>query len=235
MIGSKLTALLADRLGTENLLWICILFMVGCFGILRVVWKQRKVVDSGHRPQSRDRGSKRIVPLLKKSRHLRLLTGIIALTVMVSTIVDFQFNKIVRDSFENKNELTSFFGNFFFYLSLISLILQLLFSSRILKRLGVGAAVLFLPVGLLFGSAAIFIQPILWAAIAVKLSDGAFRYSINKSGMELLYLPIPAQIKEKVKAFLDVVGDRFARGIGGGLLYLVYNVLHWPISRISLS
>lgn len=232
--GSKMTAVLADLIGTENLLWICIVCMIGCFGLLMAVWRLRKVVDKPARRKRVESKAAGMWPIVRKSRHLQLLTAIISVTVIVSTFVDFQFNMVVKDAFETKDQLTAFFGDFFFYLSIVSLGLQLLFSSRILRRFGVGAAIMFLPLGLLLGSAAIFLQPVLWAAVAVKLSDGSFRYSINKSGMELLYMPVPAQIKSRVKAFLDVVGDRFARGLGGGLLYLFYNTLNWSVSQIAL-
>ncbi len=234
MTGSALTNLLAELTGTENLLWICVLFMLICFGLLLIVWRMRRGDETKEdKLRSRKGDLKGILPVIRKSRHLILLTIMIGLTVMVSTFVDFQFNKVVNNSFDDKDKLTAFFGAFFFSLSFLSLLLQLLFSSRILRRFGVGAAILFLPVGLLLGSAAIFIYPVLASAILVKLSDGSFRYSINKTGLELLYLPVPVAIKNRIKAFMDVVGDRFARGIGGALLYLVSTVLAWPIQWIS--
>ncbi len=234
--GSKLTNLFADVVGTENLLWICAALMTGCFLLLLVIWPMRKVRGKTDRKRRRKHtpDTAGMLPIIMKSRHLKLLTAIIAVTVMVSTFVDWQFNMVVSEAFEDKDRLTAFFGDFFFYLSLASLALQLLFSSRILKRFGVGAAILFLPVSLLLGSAAIFLWPVLASAIAVKMSDGSFRYSINKSGLELLYLPVPVQIKERVKAYMDVVGDRFARGIGGGLLYLTVNLMNWGVQAISL-
>ncbi len=232
--GSLLTNLFAELVGTENLLWLCMAFLLICFGILLAVWNMRRGDDpekSKQKKKSRDISG--MLPVILHSRHLKLLALMIALTVMVSTFVDFQFNKIVKDFFEDKDRLTAFFGAFFFWLSLISLVLQLLLSSRVLRRFGVGAAILFLPVGLLLGSTAIFLFPVLASAILVKISDGSFRYSINKTGLELLYLPIPTNIKNRVKAFMDVVGDRFARGIGGGLLYIVNDMLHWPVQWIS--
>lgn len=232
--GSQLTSLLAEPLGTENMLWVCAGLMALCFGILAVIWPRRAGAEQkkgGRRPKE---GASSIWPTVWQSRHLRLITAIISVTVMVSTIVDFQFNKVVANAFDDKDALTAFFGDFFFYLSLASLGLQLVFSSRIIRRFGIGAAILFLPVGLLLGSAAILVWPVLWSAVVVKISDGSFRYSINKSGFELLYLPLPAQIKGRVKSAMDVVGDRFARGISGGLLYLVNNVLALPVHLLSL-
>jgi AAA family ATP:ADP antiporter len=235
--GSLLTNLFARLLGTENLLWICIVFMLICFGLLLVIWPMRSGGEESTEKKKKKktkRDLRGMWPVIFKSRHLSLLTGIIAVTVMVSTFVDFQFNTVVEAAFENKDDLTAFFGLFFTGLSVLSLVLQLVFSSRILRRFGIGAALLFLPVGLLLGSSLIFLFPVLASGVVVKLSDGSFRYSINKTGLELLYMPVPSNIKSRVKALMDVVGDRFARGIGGALLYLVNNILTWSVSMISL-
>jgi ATP/ADP translocase/HEAT repeat protein len=234
IMGSFLTSQLAQLVGTENLLWLCVGFMLACFGLLLMAWRRRQGDDpSKAKRKKKSQDVSGMLPIILKSRHLKLLALMIALTVIVSTFVDFQFNKVVADSFDSKDELTAFFGWFFMALSIISLVLQLLFSSRILRRFGVGAAILFLPIGLLLGSAAIFLWPVLMSAVVIKISDGAFRYSINKTGVELLYLPVSVSIKERVKAFMDVVGDRLARGLGGALLYLVNDMLSWPVQWIS--
>ncbi|MBD3258468.1 hypothetical protein GF377_08540, partial [candidate division GN15 bacterium] len=233
--GSFLTSVFAEMVGTVNLLFLCMAFMLICFGILLTVWRMRRGDDPAQAKQKRkSRDISGMLSVITRSRHLALLAAMIGLTVMVSTFVDFQFNKVVKDAFDDKDKLTAFFGAFFMWLSIASLVLQLLFSSRLIRRFGVGMAILVLPIGLLLGSTAIFVAPVLMSAVIVKLSDGSFRYSINKTGLELLYLPVPTNIKSRVKAFMDVVGDRFARGIGGALLYLVNNVLAWPVQWISL-
>jgi len=234
ILGSALTSQLAELVGTANLLWFCVGFMLACFGILSAVWRMRQGDDPGkakRRKKSQDVSG--MLPIIARSRHLKLIAIMIALTVIVSTFVDFQFNKVVKEAFDDRDKLTAFFGTFFLALSLVSLVLQLLLSSRILRRFGIGAAILFLPVGLLLGSTAILLYPVLWSAIAVKISDGSFRYSINKTGLELLYLPVSAAIKGRIKAFMDVVGDRLARGLGGAALYLVNDILAWPVQWIS--
>ena len=173
--------------------------------------------------------------LIFGDKYLKLLSGCIALTVMVSTFVDFQFNWVVSEQFPEKDARTAFFGDFFFYLGLLSLALQLLLASRILRKFGVGAAILILPVGLFVGAAAVFAWPrLIWSAVLVKISDGSFRYSINKAGFELLYLPVSSAIKSRVKGLMDVVGDRIARGIAGALLLIATAVLSWSIGEISI-
>ena len=74
----------------------------------------------------------------------------------------------------------------------------------------------------------------LWAAILIKVSEGAFKQSIHKAGLELLVLPIPSDIKPQAKTFIDVFVDSIATGTGGLLLIICTAVLGFSTANISL-
>ena len=56
------------------------------------------------------------------------------------------------------------------------------------------------------------------SATITRLVEAATRYSVNKTAMELLYLPLPAELRNRTKTFVDVFGDRLGRGLVGVLL-----------------
>jgi HEAT repeat protein len=56
------------------------------------------------------------------------------------------------------------------------------------------------------------------AAVLLRGADGAIKYSLDKTGRELLFLPVPLEVKKKTKVFIDVLVDRWFRGVAGGLL-----------------
>lgn len=64
-------------------------------------------------------------------------------------------------------------------------------TYRVLRVLGVGGSILFLPIGLLVASVGMFVAPVLWVGVLMRGIGGSFRYSIDKTGRELLFLPIP--------------------------------------------
>ena len=47
---------------------------------------------------------------VRQSRSLRFIVGMIVLMVIVNAIVDFQFKSISVETYQDKAELTSFFG-----------------------------------------------------------------------------------------------------------------------------
>ena len=235
--GGELTAVLVDtfNVSTENLLFFCMGFLVICIFMVSMVWRSRPDVEVA-RPSRRKTEKKEsyaeIFKTIKKSRHLILIVGIIAMTMATSTFVDYQFKTISVQSFTTKEGLTVFFGTLYGRLSLISFLFQLLISYRFLRLFGVGGAILLLPFALAAGSTLLLIMPGLLAAVLLKGGD-VFKYSIDKTGRELLFLPVPLDVKKRTKVFIDIFVDRWFRGFAGGLLFLLVYVLGWSVRMLS--
>ena len=69
----------------------------------------------------------------------------IVLMVIVTAIVDFQFKSISVETYQHRVDLTSFLGKFYGRIGLIALLIQIFLSSRLIRVLGVGGAILFYP------------------------------------------------------------------------------------------
>ena len=55
----------------------------------------------------------------------------------------------------------------------------------------------------------------------MRLTEASTRYTLNRTGMELLYMPLPQELRNRIKAFIDICVDRLSRGLGGVLLLLL--------------
>ena len=55
-----------------------------------------------------------------------------------------------------------------------------------------------------------------------RVLDGSLRYSLDKTTREVLFLPLPADLKRRAKPFVDVTMDRLGKAMGA-LLLLVLN------------
>ena len=236
--GGGFTSFGAHKFGTPNLLLWCMGFMGLTTLILELVTRQ---VPSAQVPSPVDEeqptGSsetRRLLRLIWDSKHLTMLTAILGITVIVESFVDFELKFVSKQLFGTQDQLTAFFGSLFAYLGTLSMLFQILLTGRVLKRFGVGASILFMPVSLFTGSLVLALFPTLWAVGFLKISDGSFRYSIHRSGIELLYLPVPIAIKNQVKGYIDMFIDRLGRGLGGLLLIFFSQVLPLSISHLSL-
>src|SRR5262245_22918894 len=236
--GGAFTSFGAHRFGTPHLLLWCAAFMGLTILILEVVSREAPTVETpvplDEEQTAESSETRRLLRLIWASRHLTMLTAILGITVIVESFVDFELKFLSKQLFSTQDQLTSFFGTLFAYLGTLSMLFQIFLTGRVLKRFGVGASILFMPVSLFTGSLVLALFPTLWAVGFLKISDGSFRYSIHRSGIELLYLPVPISIKNQVKGFIDMFIDRFGRGLGGLLLIFFSQVLPLSISHLSL-
>lgn len=152
--------------------------------------------------------------LLGSSRYLQAIAIVIWVNSFVTTFAGWQFSAIAQQFVGGKNELAAFFGAFNLWAAVASLGVQLLLTSRLLRNFGIGPALFILPVSLCLGELGILLFYSLAAGVMLKGGDQVLRYSIDKSTVELLYLPVSPNIKLQVKSFIDTViwrlGDGFA-------------------------
>ena len=230
---------IVNIVNTENLLFGVAALLLVCVPIIRQVThpKPGGLTQDTNGAKSTQRATRDIggaFTLIRENKHLTLLTAIIGVTIVATTLVDFQFKIIVERVYKEKDALTGFFGSYYAYINIVTILLQLLVTGQVLKRFGVGVAILIMPIGLFIGSFAILFYPVLWAAVFVKTCDDSFSFSVNKSGIEVLYIPVPAAVKDKTKAFIDIVVERASRGIGGALLLLLTAVLSLNVNQLSI-
>jgi len=245
IVGSLLASFLAKKVGTENLLLICPFMLLICLAIVNLVPLTRPreeglEVDASAGEKKPKIGYIKSFQILRKNRHLLLLSGIMIMDIVVTTLVDFQFNSQIADTFRKdlnlKDEKTAFLGAFFTLLLILSYFLHILATNRILRNFGMRAALLITPLFLLIGSASIFFVPfyfLIYWAVSIKGTDISLSTSLSQSVRELLYIPIPPEIKYKAKVFIDMFINKLAKGLAAILILLFFTFLHFSIKEMS--
>lgn len=219
IVGGYITTILAPLIGNENLVFIAVLFLVLCFPLLGNIWKIKVGQLNQFKQKKRIAHSKENpFKLIRGSKHLTYLAIIIAMGVITAKLVDYQFSYIAARRISDPDELTSFFGFWLSTFNVISLVLQLFLTRKIVGIWGVGFSLLVLPVLIFLGGALFFVFPELWVVILLRATDASLKQSVNKSAVELVALPLPFQLKKNTKSFIDVVVDSVATGIAGCLL-----------------
>ena len=129
--------------------------------------------------------------------------------------------------------LTGFFGTFFAAISVVAFVLQLVVVGRLLSRFGVAAGLVILPVALFGSSLSFFLFPQLLTAALIKSSDDGLSNSVNKSSVEVLYLPISLAVKNRLKAWLDLFMERVSRGLAGVTILVATTFFSLSVSQMS--
>ena len=224
--GGEMTGLLVDGLGlgSENLLWCAAGVLLAATGL--AVWIRRVYRDqqsgsaaaavgetSADEPEATG-----ALSIIRDSRHIQLIVGILTLMVVVTTLVDYQFKTVAARAYPTEEALTTFMGHFYGRVSIIALLVQFVLAPRLMRVVGIGGALSVLPGMLAVGTAGMLAMPGLVAGVFLRGAGQSLKHSLDKTGRELLFVPVPLEKKKRVKVFVDLFVDQGAQGLGGLLL-----------------
>ena len=108
---------------------------------------------------------------------------------------------------------TAFYGDFFFWVNSIALLLQAFVASRLLKYGGFGAILLVLPVIALASYTMMALLPILAVVKMMKITENATDYSLNNTSRHVLWLPVSSSLKFRAKPAIDSLYQRMGDGL----------------------
>jgi AAA family ATP:ADP antiporter len=233
-IGGSLLASIAVfalKIRPEGLLLICPGILLLALMMVNLVYAEQKKLREGAEVNPVQAGFKvgymESFRAVKRNRYLLVLAGALGSAMVVGSLINFQFKTVVRSLISDRADQTSFLAAFYLVILVVSTLFHLLMTGRVLKTFGIRAALLVAPVILLAGSLAVFLVPVgllmVWASL-VRGGDKLFDNTISQSVRELLYLPVPAEVKYKAKMFIDMFVNKFATGLGAGLYWGLYRL-----------
>ncbi len=175
-------------------------------------WHLKPVTEgSGSQPAARtesfDGNPLHLFETTWNSQYLRRLGGIVLLSTITFTLVDFLFKSAVANTIEAPH-LASFFAASYFALNVLSLLAQLFLVGWLVRTLAIDRVLSLLPLLLGVTGLGIAAGGGLIAALIGKAFDGALRHSLHRTATEVLYVPVARELRSRVKAFIDVLGQR---------------------------
>jgi len=238
VFGALLASQLASLFGAQSLLLAVAAAMLACAPLVPAIWRQRDVfLGTGH-TTAEVTSKVRIMEGLRtlaQSPYLRSIAVLILIANVTTSLAGWQFKALAKSFIPETDALAVFFGNYYFYAGLAGLLVQLAVTGRLLRRFGLGPALLVVPVSFVFGSTAVLLwgTVTIWAAIALRSCINVLQYSVDKPSVELLYLPVPTAIKNQAKSFIDTVVWRFGDGLAAVTVLGFARGLDWSAVRVS--
>jgi ATP:ADP antiporter, AAA family len=223
--GAGLTTFFVQSLGAKNMLLVSAAIMGTCLAIVLFIIRREKGAgksDLAKTGEEASVSSGEAIQLLGSSRHLQIIALVIAFAAIGAAIIEQQLNMAAAEAkgSTNSDAIAAFLAQVTVYLSLIGFFIQITLTSRIHRVLGIGFALLVLPVSLGTSAVIMLFNRALWAPGMARVMDTSLRYTVDKTSREVLFLPLPAELKYRAKPFIDVTVDRLAKGLGA-LLILV--------------
>jgi AAA family ATP:ADP antiporter len=157
----------------------------------------------------------------------------ILLMTFVSTILYFQQANLVAEVFSDRGERTAFFAKVDLAVNVLTVLLQVYLTARIVKWLGVGLTLALVPIAMTMGFLAFGLYPTLTVLVVVQVMYRAGRYGLTKPAREMLWTVLSREDKYKAKPFLDAAVYR-GGDLVSGWIYAGLAALGLSIGAISL-
>jgi AAA family ATP:ADP antiporter len=156
-----------------------------------------------------------------RSAYLANVSLFILLFAITATFLYFQQASLVRDNFHDRGAQTAFFAQIDLVVNVITLIVQLFFTGRIVGVLGVGLTLAILPALTLLGFGALAALPAVSTLVVFQVLRRSSDYAIARPTREVLYTVMPREDRYKAKNFIDTVVYRGGDQIGAWAYALV--------------
>ena len=116
--------------------------------------------------------------------------------------------------------IANFYAGFLTWMNLLGMALQLFVVGRLVKYGGIKAGLLWLPVIALGTYALVFFLPVIRYIRIGKTFENASDYSVNKTTLQMLFLPTSRDIKYKAKQVVDSFFQRIGDVFSASLVFL---------------
>jgi Cyclic nucleotide-binding domain/HEAT repeats len=187
-------------------------------GVAALSWRRK---PAGPRRSSRE-GEEPLGVSMRRP-YVRGLAALFLVGGVTSGVLDYEWKLALQELSADPRRLTRLLGAFYGGQNLLALVSQIGLSTWVLSRFGVRGASMAVPAGILAGSAATALAPILPWVLAVRLYDAGLRNSFARTAWELLLFPLAPGTRRATKRILDGVVNRGAEAVAGlAVLLLMY-------------
>jgi len=160
------------------------------------------------------------VALLRSNRYVALIGALVAVSTAAVLITDYLFKSTAAREL-GPDKLGPFLGAYYAVQNALSLLVQVLLTGAVVRKLGVTSTLLLFPALLASASVGVFATGAFAFALGAKATDGALRHSLHRVTSELLMLPLPGNIRDRAKRLMDTLLGRGAQAVAATVIVLL--------------
>lgn len=173
----------------------------------------------GATPGATDSATASGLRLVRETPYLSSLALIVGLGAATEALLDYALSAHAKGAFASDPEaLMSFFALFHTVTGLLALGVQAALTRVALSSLGLAGTLALKPLAFTAGGVAGLFFPGIAMTTLVRGVPALLHNSLFRSAYELLYTPLPEQVKRPTKTILDVGVDKAGTLLGSGLV-----------------
>jgi AAA family ATP:ADP antiporter len=168
-------------------------------------------------------GGKGGFSLIFASRYIVLIAGLFILLNTVNTLGGYLLDRLVvaqsRLEANGRDYILGFYGSYYFWANIATIVLQILITPRLVKRFGLAGVLFVLPFVALGAYAFIAVGATIAIVRWAKTAENSTDYSIMNTARQLLWLPTSREEKYKAKQAADTFFVRLGDVFQGVIVY----------------
>jgi AAA family ATP:ADP antiporter len=228
LAGPALTVWLAGVLGPVNLLLVAALLLEAA-----VLCARRLEAAAPQTRETQKAAASRLAQapiggnafagfrLLFRSGYLSGIAMWVLLLSLAGTFLYFQQANLVAAASDDPAVRTRIFASIDLAAGILTLVVQMLATGRLIERFGIGPAAAFLPAVFAIGFAALALNPVLMLVVAFQAIQRTANFAISNPAREVLFTAVDREEKYKAKYLIDGVVFRGGDALSGWLFNLL--------------
>lgn len=208
LFGPFLGKLLAQPLGTINLLLVSAALLAAALGLMLLVlrWHRRHGENTAAGADRDERLGGHVHAAFRqvaRSPYLALIAVFVLCLTWASTFLYLEQQAMVAEAFASRDERTEFFSTIDFWVQAGSLVMQLFVFGRLYRWFGFRLLIVAVPLLMMIGYAALAAVPTFAVLIGVMMVRRIGEYSIARPARDTLYTVVSREEKYKAKSLID--------------------------------
>ncbi len=218
LTGPILSGLLVAPLGEAGLLFISIGLLLSSLVFVRYLlgWRDDMGPRADQPPPERIGGSIWAgLTLIVRSPYLIAIAAFVLLLTTVTTFLYFEQARIVEAAFPDRTARTQVFASIDTLVQSLTILIQIFFTGRLAKKLGVTVLLVAVPATMMFGFGLLALAATFPVLVFVMIVRRVGEYALVRPGREMLFAPVDAETKYKAKNAIDTFVYRGGDALSG--------------------
>lgn len=238
LTGPLVSGLLVAPLGEAGLLYLSSALLLATLPCVRVLLAWRE--QAGPRAEGSAPAPNRIggsiwagLTLIARSPYLLAISGFILLLTTATTFLYFEQARIVEATFPDRTRQTQVFAAIDVVVQSLTILIQIFFTGRLAKRLGVTVLLTGVPLLMTAGFGLLALAATFPVLAFVMILRRVGEYALIRPGREMLFTRVDTETKYKAKNAIDTVVYRGGDTLAGWAFTAISTLASIQIAAIA--
>ena len=229
---------LVTVVGQENLLLIAAAVFVVAAALS--VWLRGVAAHEGAAPNGKIDAPPTLRSLLSgaervfRDSYLLRIAGYVLIANLLSTFFYLEQSRLAGEMLPDATTRVQFFAERDLITSVLSVLVQVFLTGRIMARFGVGVAAAVLPALTVVGLGVYAAMPELHVVAAIMVAERVAAFALSNPATKVLYTAVDSDERYKAQSFIDTVVYRGGDALSGAVFNGLTKAVGLPLSAVAV-